>query len=1403
MGRTTAELLAVLDEDLGGPGAESPHLTDILSQIRLDQAASDQGSKAVETTEPMERRFARLPEGKKLAAILDVEEDGDVVPLKKGWKVVGITVKRELLPKLNEVTSLMQGIIFPCDDSFLGDENDETVTLNYVVPHQNNTILLSQFLRDADVPAEVIVNRNNNSLLHTSGGRFVPLATGLYSEKTPTKTSLTQILGTKDIDGKHRSSVNLTAAVHPEDFKIGELNPTTLKNLEAKDPKIPPDSQAVYLAIDLDDFEDSTSLSSPLLYKVIPDIVKPLISSNQYQVVFHNGFLVIFSTAETLGRNLLQTAQDLYQATDRKTKSFVGRAVAKQTDSEKPQFTLNGLPTKQHRAAINAQKTETLAGPNLMGKEFNDEMVSGTTRDTRGCKVGTFESAIPGIYRVKEFKLMIETYKVGGPRHHVGADTDLRDLSDAIKNKDTRVVVSEGPGGIGKSSALDHYIKTGKIANPVKIFIDPGEANMSGAALASAITYLGMDAIKRKTAGELGNLRDEDRKILKAFVALLPMASTEKRNFATQEPEKLVDLALAYMNLLARNPPKISPIFDNFEACDEASLPYLLEIQKELAKYPPERCKTFITRRSERRYASAQVEEAYSEINAAQKGSVARLETKGNNYTNRDQLKKYIIGCLEKPLALELGDNFEEYQEDLGKKYQVADEIVDALAKIEGLTALDLTNIISGISGELELRDNVIIVSPSQKHFDALKKVANRKDLSRFHAGILEDLEQHIPRARDVLTILAITEGKVPVAKLAQALGIEGETIQTTIDQLIQEGYVAAEESGMNGSRFRIAHPPFAQTILEGAKPTQKAKLSKKLYSVVRNDESIDDSCKLALLGNIAPSYGTESKSLAFWQEYNKVAARLFADPEADLYTAALAILDKFDPDSKSPVLKEVRNPTQSEHKTEENHASIESIQNLAANALAALAKSAVIRGRFDEVQEAINHLEKLDIVLPEKLLQEVYLSGFHAARREEQSLGETSTKPGHKNTTDYKAKLDQIMQDRDQFNLVEMRYHYVQAQHNPSNYAKCSDIFRERYLQTMGLEGTPDAENPQVILDNFEQAGLDRETALGMIILTRIRLPLEVTIQELENGIDADMASQPGTLTFEQTQTLLKAQEDAKFLEALVEADPSKVNAFDLITLKEARAQLATLLAHDTYKEDATAPFAEAQSLYQEAASMARRRGLHFETARILHLMGKSMITAASTKIVKWPTPEMEGITDEKKPSAGQLLDALKVLKEALVPLAANVAPNNFNQLFVRSDRVRTAYMLYDKVDSGRLGNDRYRAEVIANIKEVTEQDIKHITDNWSQFKTKPMFCYYLCYTAEIVKIAEMLNRKYDAKISIPECPFASNEAMDLARNYATTLDLKAPTRKSTNNLVAKERLQKDRIINPLLALS
>lgn len=1357
--------------------------TNPFNRSRIEEATRKHGIMALREAEPQEKRSNEVPRGKRLAAILGIETDGEIKSLGKEMKVLSITLPISRLAELNEAVG---DLALPCDDTFIGADEDGTITMNFVVPDYRNSMQISHALKDRRIPAQVVINRNENAVLHLTAGRLIPLATNLYSDPEELEeTRLTQIIGNKDRKGYHRTGVNISntpdnvQAATPT-FSHKELTSASLANTENR-ANIPPNSQGVYLAIDLDDFDDSQSLENPLIKNIIPNVIRSFLNSGQFHVVSHNGFLIIMSTAETLGRVLIQTAIDIKE----NPTMFIGRVEMKQLEEATPRFTATGLPDRALRKAANIHK-KSMKGPHLVGEDFNREMNDGESRDARGCIIKSQATAVPNAFAITTFKPVIESYRHGGPKFTIGAKKDLSAVKAATESAEARVIELVGPGGIGKSTAIDYYIQNGKIANPVKIFIDPGESSIAGSALASSILYLAADAVTRKKKGELGELNDEEQHVLTAFSKFAKMTANNRRNLAVQHSEDLEKAAVDYLEMLAKNY-RISPIFDNFEASDEASLPHLLNIIQAMAAHPAKKCKTYITRRSERRYASTQTEECYQSIvTAHRKEAVAKINVEGNDYKDQELSRKFLVGCLEKALGLGLADTFEEFDQETATKYQVDPEITGAIAGIDGLTALQLTNIIAGIAPELQVNEsNVITLKPDQRrHFNTLAKIKSSRDLSRFHAGILKDLKIRAPKAKKVLAILAITGGKIPLASVAASLDTElAELEETTISILREEGYIVQTTEG----QYAIHHSAFAQTILAGSNKRELAAICEKLYTQIRKDPSIDDSSRLAVLANMSPLFRTQTQ----WEEYLKIALAVFTHPQADHYTAALAVLDKFDPDSSSEVLMEIASPTAAPDQM------VRKIQELAAHALAALAKSAVIRGRFDEVQEAIGNFEKLKIVIPQQITEEMYLAGFHAARREEQALGKNLDQPNRKNTLEFKQILDRLLTSDHQKRLIKLRYSYGQAQNDPSEYSRCQDdigyALSEEAIATMSAE--------ELMTHLHDTMEVDEKTAIAMTIMLKIRIPLETTIQEVEKDTDADMTMQPGTLTIEQTQRLLKAQKDVKHLEDLIAKNPAKIEVFDLLSLKEARAQLAALLAYEKPEGDMV-PFQEAIKLYEEAAGMARRRGLHFETARILQLMAKTMITSAHTALLHWPTQDSLAETKPRaKASPLQLREALKILKEALVPLA-NIPEKNDYHLIIHSDRVRLVSILYSKIDETRLDDDeKYKEEMISTVKEVLEQDVKQISEKFGHLQNDPLSCYYCSYSIEIIRIAELLNEKYDAKITIPDCPFANHEAATKAKTYHFQLETTPTGRNNINALVTMEVARKMAIVKAKLA--
>ena len=336
-------------------------------------------------------------------------------------------------------------------------------------------------------------------------------------------------------------------------------------------------------------------------------------------------------------------------------------------------------------------------------------------------------------------------------------------------------------------------------------------------------------------------------------------------------------------------------------------------------------------------------------------------------------------------------------------------------------------------------------------------------------------------------------------------------------------------------------------------------------------------------------------------------------------------------------------------------------------------------------------------------------------------------------------------------------------------------------------------------LMKNLTDSGMEKETAMAMVILVKIRIHLEKTIQETETDADGDICWQPGTLSLEETQKLILVQKDISYLERIISEDPKKTNPFDLISLKEARAQAANLLAYEKVPPGGDIiPFEDAKNLYREAASTARRHGWHFEATRILELMGKTSVTSALAIVTTWPTEREQGITMPRdKPLKSALLEALDVFKEALIPLA-NISPKNFYQFALRSDRVKTAAILFENVAPETIATDK---KYLPIIREIVEQDLRYITDNWAQLAKNNMDCYYWVYSIALIDLAKTLNAKHGTGINIPDCPLATSEAAEKAKKFSQYLDSRPHTTANTNEVVAAEKARKDRIIDACLA--
>ncbi|MBL4693745.1 hypothetical protein JKY72_00035, partial [Candidatus Gracilibacteria bacterium] len=403
------------------------------------------------------------------------------------------------------------------------------------------------------------------------------------------------------------------------------------------------------------------------------------------------------------------------------------------------------------------------------------------------------------------------------------------------------------------------------------------------------------------------------------------------------------------------------------------------------------------------------------------------------------------------------------------------------------------------------------------------------------------------------------------------------------------------------------------------------------------------------------------------------------------------------------------------------------------------------------------------------------------------------------KTIENYETKLRELLARRPhRMHLVEMRSLYT-----GSKYQECE----EKLLKAANHKVQPGAKKIMIehsrkdlekqsaedTYNNLIKQGLEEKIAFAMLVMVKVRRPLEEVRAQLDSTLDADANFQPGALNEEQNSKLFAAQKYAQELEEIISEDKNRFIIFDLLSLKEARGQIAGMLG---YESDPEMPFQESIDLLMEAASMARRLGSEHDQSRALGLAGKQMRIQAKTKIAQHATEETPGLTlPRTKTSKLILQNSLALLKEAFVPLH-HISKKDIQQVAIRADRIGA---LAEEIGLGidrDLTDESTRNSLIKRVKEMVEQDITFLSEDpyFAPWVQNPVHCYYMLNCAPILSLAQKLNQEHESNIQIPHCPLVSPPALQKALTHLNKLPA------TDNEVLQAEMDRKRKIIQTFL---
>ena len=804
----------------------------IVSEKQIKLSRVKRREKAQEVSKTPEEERKGLEGHEELSARLGITNTEQIRSLPTGWKFMQITVNKS---DESAAAILFSDLALSCDDSFVGGTKDKTRTLTYAIPNESNAVTIAKTAQARGISAIIAVSYEENPRFIVSrGGRIMPLISKMHSAVIP-KEDFEQSHFAMVSEGGTSTKIENLNQLQTRKKSFSEFSPSAsaIAFTKFKGQRRPSQGPGLALSIDLREFPNQNGKINPDLATFFNEVIVPIKDSPQYTIVEQDGYLCVVATAESLMKSLGQTQKDFFAKTGRKSNSFITEINIEHEGAE--QFTVEGLPNENLRKKEKPKKASYSYGTNL-----NTRLRDHATRETRGCQV-TLKEIDAELSEIENFQAIIDSLKEGGPREHMGAKQDIRAAIKALRDPNIRKLIINGPAGVGKSSLVEFLIKAGYIKNPLRLYIDPGESDIPGAALASITTYIVEDARKRLTKKEIkfASLSPAGKNIFTAFAKIADMSTIQKRKIAQEQPQALVKLTTQYITLLSQNYGNVTPIFDNSEAKDAFSAPFIHQIMEGLAEIPAGRCTMIETERNEARYTDLKGKASNGNIEKTHgKNSVIAMTAKGADFNEKQLTTHFVIGCLEESLNLDLAEDTQQYHQDL-EKYTVDPQIIEKLMEIDGLNALQMTSIMQVLAPELELgAGNVISVKSGSNSFNALANVHSARDLAGFHANMLNHLNKKIPNAKALLEILAITKGKITLAQAAEAIGMQYSEIQMAVEVLIKDNYIVAankadiekkDSSELGDLQFSIRHSSFAATIESGMSSKDRGTRSEQL----------------------------------------------------------------------------------------------------------------------------------------------------------------------------------------------------------------------------------------------------------------------------------------------------------------------------------------------------------------------------------------------------------------------------------------------------------------------------------------------------------------------------------------------------------------------------------------------
>lgn len=1215
----------------------SPVETDQTSQISRPQQKVI-GRVRKETTNQQER-FKALSPVQKTSACIERQTPvfyGPPKPESKETAEERVVVIAIPIDQIDELKSLLSTdeLSLALSPNAIRSDADEIVTIQRLCPTYKNALALSEKINAQRLKAQV--NILNAETITPSGiiaaGNLISATDQRLFQHIPSESNSLQSHRTGLIDkrGDLNIKTNVPEVLDTDKIPTAKISKAALAFAETFETKLPEGlrGNCAFMVFNPHELHD---LKNPERMQTALEQFGRIAKSQDFFVTNDSlGNIVVLGMEERSGGALSLLAKNIQKNVEKPINIFLGLGRVENNPS--------GLVVEDYPDLKSLSRLRSAGAGNpaiRASKAFSQANIEGRHGSLAKLKVHD-DRELEEVSIVESIKPLVRLRRNGGPDRYVGNKTELEKLRKALgPNSHTKLVTIKAKAGMGKSRLVDEIVQEHQDA--IVISADASGENLPG------------DAMIKIAAQIYAQIAEKFPKNLAAFASLNDFISQDEAaqgKAALEHPGNVASLIYETLKEIERLQGGLTLVYDDIHHNDRHSDGHLMKMVQRLLLNSS--AKAVLLMRPEERYRSSEQEALETTIQsrfASGLGGLVGTLKKEPPVVNIEPVLNLKDLQTVRDYAFYSLPEEKRTQNNSNQKILHADwhmQIVEHCSTPLEMT--EILNILLADEGNLLYTDETIALSSEGKK--VLAAITADGDLKTYQERKLAALDQS---QRTLLEVMAIFGNRLSIGQLQKVLGAVGVSAdpKDLLAQLTKTGHVVETRP----EEFQLWHDTVRETIIEQMAKQSKTtaeNLAERIETILTSGQrTLSAKQRFHLLS--FPSKAKPIINLAFWERYTAVAQESLMEAinhgnYTQAYGQAMNILDKLDPGSSNTIntaLSELT-PGAAGDMIPEN------VATLICEALVVIAEQGVNLGHFQEAQQAIDLLVKIN---KPNYLKRAYLAQFE--------LGYINF---HK---DQMANAMTAMETARSLNpqeklLLDIKLEFKTAGDNAEAIAACLGKFPIGETRPEYVRLKQRIEFEAIRTKLISVPGPDGKT------------------------IDGDVYMDPGFLDRNQCAELFKIRFELAQLNERRKSNqkmskPQMSKPLEELYLLEQLAQIASMLGN----------YQEAASAFSDLWITANQMQIPYQAARAAKMKGDLLVLSAmaSVKAVREDEGSLQKGSLQPREGAAilreHLFKAIDVYSKEGLQQMEKVDQNNFYHTLLRMQRLRAVSLVIETYEN------------------------------------------------------------------------------------------------------------------------